>query len=222
MREKTDSLDYRFMPEVNLPTLFISDSDVKEIRKTLPELPNDKRHRILKNFNSVENVRRLVDSGASDYFDKMCLEFSKVPPAHHFHWLTSELLGKTDKLTKVTPKQLGGLSELVHMKSISSKIAKNILSVMLQGDPRTALEIAEENRWAMIRDENVLKTVIQKVLNASYDPKRATNPNYISWMVGKVLQETSNRGDPVLTQSLVADALKQRTAATFSEAKKKK
>src|SRR5690606_37992883 len=97
MRSKEDSMDYRYFPDPDLPVLIIPDELIAEAKKSLPELPDAKKERYIKEYNLSEYDAGVLtsDSEISEYFEVL---INKHEPKLCVTWLTVELMGRINKL----------------------------------------------------------------------------------------------------------------------------
>ncbi len=214
MRGKEDAHDYRYFPEPDLMPLEISREWVEKIRKTMPELPAQKRIKYQEAGLSEYDANVIVDQiETALFYDKMLELGVNARIASNF--LMGEITAylKEEKLTidqtKITPESLTKLIQLIEKGTISNNIAKKIVMTLVKegGDPQ---EIVEKEGLGVISDEGALKDVCQKIVDA--------NPNQVAaykggkeqlfgFFVGQVMKETKGRANPQSVNELLKELL---------------
>ncbi|KAL1925532.1 uncharacterized protein VTP21DRAFT_415 [Calcarisporiella thermophila] len=209
LRTKETAPDYRYMPEPDLPPLLLSSSYITRIKSTIPELPDQKRERMLREYGiPLRDVNAMLNEPQGvEYYEELCnpSEGKKRDPRKAANWMVHELFGQlhTRDLTfiknPVSPGQLGSVLDLVEMGVISGKIGKNVVSVMVEGDSRMAQAIVEERGWKVIEGGEELEIVCEKIM-AKYPDKvmavKGGNHNLLKWFVGQVMQATRGKASP--------------------------
>ncbi|HPD18048.1 MAG TPA: Asp-tRNA(Asn)/Glu-tRNA(Gln) amidotransferase subunit GatB, partial [Candidatus Goldiibacteriota bacterium] len=166
MRSKEESHDYRYFPEPDLPPMEMSSEIIEEIRKEIPELPQEKLKRFIKEYNLPEYDAAVLtsDREISIFFEnaaKISGDFKQTS-----NWIMTELMRKMNETgiedvneTKVTPENLGKLILLIKNGTISGKIAKTIFDEMFEsgGDPE---KIVKEKGLTQISDTKEIEAII--------------------------------------------------------------
>ena len=148
MRSKEDAHDYRYFPDPDLLPLEITDDFISNIKKSIPELPDEKKKRFIEKFNlSAYEANILVsDIETSKYFEEV-IENSDVKISTN--WITGELFAllndKNLEISKspISAKNLSKLINLIKDGTISGKIAKSVFEIMATGD-KNPVDIVEE------------------------------------------------------------------------------
>ena len=189
-RKKESSHDYRYFPEPDLPALDMSQFDFKKIKLEIPELPQQKRVRLHKEYAlAPDQIELLVsDRPTAEYFESVASELaeevlnSSLVIRHSslhqlaINYLTSDLRslmtvsGVSDPAkTKVTAENFADLIILVGGEKISSRAAKNILKKMFEvgGDPR---EIMQSEGHEQISDKGAFAAMAQELIAANPGP----------------------------------------------------
>ncbi|RUS23299.1 B subunit of glutamyl-tRNA amidotransferase [Endogone sp. FLAS-F59071] len=215
LRNKETAPDYRYMPEPDLPTLILSQSYVDSLRASLPELPDDRRVRIIHQYAlNVHDANVLLgEAGGIEYFEAVC---KGRDPRSVVNWMTHELFGQLAARAipfhrcPVSPEQLGSLVDAVKGRLISGTIGKNVLAVMVDGDVRPAELIVEEKEWGVVGDADALRRVCEELVARNQDKVdiiRGGNPKLFIWFVGQAMRETKGRADPVLLNTVLEDVI---------------
>ncbi|CAG8580123.1 17496_t:CDS:10, partial [Acaulospora morrowiae] len=157
LRTKETAIDYRYMPEPDLPPLIITKAYERKIR-------------LMKNYKiSLQDVKTLMgEDGGVEYYEEVAKNHN---PLLASNWITHELYGllhsKNIKFSKnpVSTAQLGSIIECIRIGDISGKIGKLVLGQMVSGDKRLAPEIIEEKDWKQITDVNALEAICKEILS---------------------------------------------------------
>ncbi|OGY63127.1 MAG: glutaminyl-tRNA synthase (glutamine-hydrolyzing) subunit B [Candidatus Harrisonbacteria bacterium RIFCSPHIGHO2_01_FULL_44_13] len=218
-RLKEEAHDYRYFPEPDLPPLDLSKFDLRAIKISIPELPKEKRARFAKEYGlAPEQIELLIgDRETARYFEETISEMAADNNASinekiilAFNYFTSDLRGLlTEKAlslseAKITPENFADLIELISVKKVSSRAAKDILRKMLETglDPN---QILQQENLSQVSGENELKSIVEKVVkenpNAAADYKKG-KVNALQFLVGKAMAELKGRGNPEVLQKI--------------------
>ena len=169
MRDKEDAQDYRYFPDPDLVAIRLSDEYVEDIRKALPELPESRRDRYIKEYNLSEKDAKLLT--ASKYLSNLfegalaiCGNAKAVA-----NWILSDIsriLNEKElepENVPFTAEQLAKMIELIDKGTISSAIAKKVLTELFE-NPKDPEVIIKEKGWIQISDEGAIKEVVMKIL----------------------------------------------------------
>ncbi len=215
MRSKEQAHDYRYFPDPDLLPLVLEESWIENIRKNLPELPDIKKERFLRDFNLVPYDAEVLTSmkKLSDFFE-LCVK--KYPqPKKIAAWIINEYLRliKGDEnliaTSVMTPKQIGEALKLVDEGKISGSVAKTVL-VQVFETGKSPYEIIEKGGLSQVSDEGSLETWVDQVMAAN--PKeveryKAGNDKLIGFFVGQVMKQTGGRANPAMVNKLLKKKL---------------
>ncbi|MFH0703188.1 MAG: Asp-tRNA(Asn)/Glu-tRNA(Gln) amidotransferase subunit GatB [bacterium] len=217
MRSKEEAHDYRYFPEPDLVPLEINSDWVEKIRASMPELPEQKRQRYIKEFDLSEyDACVLVDSiDMARFFDKTAKISSNIKVV--VNWLMGDITAylKEHKIsindTKLTPENLAEMVKLIDEGAISNNIAKKIIITLIEkGDsPR---KMIEEQGLSVISDENIIRELIEKVLSNNeqqVQKYKSGKPQLFGFFVGQVMKETKGRAQPELVNQILKEKLDQ-------------
>ncbi|XP_022092795.1 glutamyl-tRNA(Gln) amidotransferase subunit B, mitochondrial-like isoform X2 [Acanthaster planci] len=231
MRDKEGRLDYRFMPEPNLPPLILYDNstihtasdarsvvNIDEVKGRLPELPEAKRERLVKDYGiRLESAVKLVnEDGLVDFFEAVISQNSNRDPKKIVNWLETGLLKNLNDYdlpvskSPVDPSKLGELYDLMTDGTISANIGKRLTAEIFQGDSRPITQIIHEKGWAQITDRQELSQLCEQVLANNQklvDSYMAGNTKVINRLMGEVKKMTQGRADPATTRQILSDKL---------------
>ena len=214
MRGKEDAHDYRYFPEPDLMPLVISREWVEEVRKTMPELPEQKRERYMSLGLSEYDASVIVEQmDLAMFFDKV-LELGANPKIA-VNFLMGEIAAylKEQKLsineTKLTPENLVELISLIEKSTISNNIGKQIIIDMLK-DGEKASAIVEKKGLSQITDTSAIKEICQKIVDANpnqVDAYKGGKNQLFGFFVGQVMKETKGRANPQTVNQLLKEIL---------------
>ncbi len=210
MRDKEDAQDYRYFPDPDLVAIKLSEEYIENIKKTLPELPESRKERYLKEYELSEKDAKLITASKylSDLFEK-AIEVCHNPKAV-CNWIISDIsriLNETEMEPIAIPfdaNQLGKLVVLIDKGTISSSIGKKVL-VELFENPRDPEEIIKEKGWIQISDEGAIKEVVMKILEAnpqSVADFKAGKDRALGFLVGQAMKETKGKANPKMLNEM--------------------
>jgi aspartyl-tRNA(Asn)/glutamyl-tRNA(Gln) amidotransferase subunit B len=202
MRSKEEADDYRYFPDPDLLPLELDPAWIKEIEASLPELPDDKRRRLMNEYGlSAYDAGVLVTEGArADYFEAAVKGRDAKLVAN---WVANELLGHLAKDgleigdSPIGATDIAGLVELIETNVISSKIAREVFEHMWAGEG-SAAEIVDRRGLKQVSDSGALEGMIAELIAAN--PGQAeqvkSKPQAIGWFVGQVMRQTQGKANP--------------------------
>jgi aspartyl-tRNA(Asn)/glutamyl-tRNA(Gln) amidotransferase subunit B len=218
-RAKEEAHDYRYFPEPDLPPLELSTSDVNRLKGEIPELPEAKRHRFVKEFGfNLGDVEVLIeDKATSDFFEEAASELkSQLPITNYqllYNYFTSDLKGlineKKTKIedVKITPEHFAHLAAMVERGELSSRLTKDILLKMFEtgGDPET---LKKDEKLEFISNEGELRVLAEEI--AKKNPKAVEDykkgkEEAVQFLVGQVMAKTRGQANP----EVLADIFKE-------------
>ena len=208
MRSKEDAHDYRYFPDPDLLPLEFDDAFVAELAAGLPELPDDKRERLIASGLSAYDASILVSEKAiADFFEKAAAGREAKQAAN---WVINDLLGALNKSgkgieeTPVTADQLGAILDLVRDETISGKIAKELFEIVWTegGDPR---QIVESRGMRQVTDTGAIEKAVDDVIAANPDKvaQAQAKPTLAGWFVGQVMRSMGGKANPQVVNDLV-------------------
>ncbi|SMH31688.1 Asp-tRNA(Asn)/Glu-tRNA(Gln) amidotransferase subunit GatB [Maritimibacter sp. HL-12] len=213
MRSKEEAHDYRYFPCPDLLPLEIEQDWVDAIKAGLPELPDEKKARFVKDFGLSEYDAGVLtaDLEAAHYFEKVAEGRDGKLAAN---WVINELFGRLKKeghdITEspVGPDQLGGIIALIQNGDISGKIAKDLFEIVYTegGDPA---EIVAARGMKQVTDTGAIEAAVDAVIaeNPAQVEKARANPKLAGWFVGQVMKATGGKANPQAVDALVKQKL---------------
>jgi aspartyl-tRNA(Asn)/glutamyl-tRNA(Gln) amidotransferase subunit B len=215
MRGKEDAHDYRYFPCPDLVPVEISDEWIEKVRKTLPELPDEKKSRFESEYSLPEYDAVLLtsDKELADYFEQVVAAGVQAKKASN--WIMTELLrelkGEAISDCKVTPAQLSSLLLMVEKNTISGKIAKTVFLDMMESgkDPEV---IVKEKNLIQVSDESELMTIVAEIVAANpaqAEDFRNGKSKIMGFFVGQLMQRTKGKANPQMANDLFVKALSE-------------
>ena len=214
MRSKEDAHDYRYFPDPDLLPVKFEQSWVDEIKQTLPELPDQKKHRFKDDFGlSTYDASVLISERIrADYFEEVANGRDAKLAAN---WVINELLGilnKNDKTLYESPisaEQLGGLIALISDNTISGKIAKEVFSDMFTSG-KDADTIVEEKGLKQVTDTGAIEAMINEVITANPDnvaKYKGGKDKLFGFFVGQVMKKSQGKANPAVVNQILKEKL---------------
>lgn len=208
MRTKEDAHDYRYFPDPDLLPLEFDDAFVAALGENLPELPDDKRARLIAGGLSAYDASILVSEKAiADFFEQVAEGRDAKQAAN---WVINDLLGALNKnglsidQTPVTAAQMGAVLDLIREGVISGKIAKDLFEIVWTegGDPR---ELVESRGLKQVTDTGAIEKAVDEVIAANPDKveQARAKPTLAGWFVGQVMRATGGKANPQAVNDLV-------------------
>ena len=214
MRGKEDAHDYRYFPEPDLMPLSISREWVEDVRKALPELPNQKRERYMSLGLSEYDASVIVEQMESAlFFDKVLELGADAKNAVNFMmgpiaaYLKEEHIEIND--TKLTPENLNELLGLIAKNTISNNTGKQIIIDMMK-DGTSASKIVEEKGLSQITDVNAIRKIVEEIV-ANNQPQveqyKSGKTNIFGFFVGQAMKATKGKANPQTVNEILKELL---------------
>ncbi len=213
MRSKEEAHDYRYFPDPDLLPLEFDRACVDALAAALPELPDEKRNRLIGAFGlSAYDASILVsEKPIADFFERVAEGRDGKLAAN---WVINDLLGALNKAGRtigdspVTPAQLGGIIDLIGEGAISGKIARELFGIVWSegGDPA---KIVEDRGMRQVTDAGAIEAAVDEALAANPDKavQAGNKPSMAGWFVGQVMKATGGRANPRAVDALVKKKL---------------
>jgi len=210
MRSKEDAMDYRYFPDPDLPPLVLSQEFVDEIKKSLPELPQARKERYIKDLGITD-----YDAGVLTADEEISAYFEQLIKKHEAKlcvtWLTVELFGRMNKLginfenLKVSAQNLCQLLDLIKSGEISGKIAKDVLDAMVETGENAA-QIVESKGLKQVSDSGAIEKIINEVIAANaaqFEKYIAGDEKLHGFFVGQTLKASKGQANPGMVNDLL-------------------
>jgi aspartyl-tRNA(Asn)/glutamyl-tRNA(Gln) amidotransferase subunit B len=202
MRSKEEAHDYRYFPDPDLLPLEFVQAYVDELKKHLPELPDEKKGRFIREFalSAYDAGVLVAERETADYFEAVAKGRDGKTAAN---WVINELFGRLNKEGKdistspVTTEQLGAMLDLIKDGTISGKIAKDLFEIVWNegGNPRS---IVAQRGMKQVTDTGAIETVVDDIIGKNPDKvaDARSNPKAIGWFVGQVMKASGGKASP--------------------------
>jgi len=214
MRSKEEARDYRYFPDPDLLPLIIEQSYVDAIKATLPELPDQKKHRFMSEFglSAYDSSVLIMERARANYYETVAKGHD---PKLAANWVINELLGALNKDGKsldespVSAEQLGGLIALIADNTISGKIAKDVFADMMATGKDAAI-IVDEKGLKQITDSGAIEKIVDEVITENPDNVAAYKggkDKLFGFFVGQVLKKSGGKANPDMVNELLKKKL---------------
>lgn len=211
MRTKEEANDYRYFPEPDLVPFTVSDEYIENIRKSLPELPDARKERYMKEFglSSEDAVFMTNDKATADYFEAAVA--AGADPKAAVNWLMGEFASQlsTDGIeidkAPVSAENLAALLKLISKGTISGKIAKKVFATMWKegGNPD---DIVKAQGLVQISDTAELSKLVDEVVGnnpKAVEDFKAGKKKAVGALVGQIMKATKGKANPRVINELL-------------------
>ena len=216
MRTKEEAHDYRYFPDPDLIPVKLTKEQIENIKKTLPELPDEKAERYVRDYKLTEYDADVLvaDKDRALFFEEAVKNYDKSPKAIA-NWIINELLGRLNEesldITEspVKPHHIAELVKLIDEGTISTKIAKEVFDEVFKTQKSPA-QIVEEKGLKQVSDEGEIKKIVEEVLAnhpAEVEKYKAGNQKLMGFFVGQVMKATKGKANPKLVNKILAQLL---------------
>ena len=215
MRSKEDAHDYRYFPDPDLLPLILDQEFVNKIKDSLPELPDEKKARLMNDFGlSIYDASIVIsDQDISEYYEEVAKNSDYKLAAN---WMIVELFGVLNKEGKeikdspVSAKNLSKLINLIKDNTISGKIAKTVFEEMVKND-QDPDKIVEDKGLKQQSDPKELEKIIETIVKNNQDKVeqyKSGKDKLFGFFVGQAMKETESKGNPKLINDILKEKLK--------------
>lgn len=217
IRTKEDADDYRYMADPDLPPFVITDEFIQQVRKSLPELADQKKQRFMQQYALPEYDAVLLsdDKELGDYFEQAATATTLYKQIAN--WLLGPVKSVLNEEAKeinqlaIKPTQLVSIIQLVEEGKVSHTMAvQKLFPAMLNAEGSTAAELAQKLNLLQERNADALQQLIDEVLGSM--PQKVTEykkgkKGLIGLFVGEVMKKSNGKADPKLLNQLVTEKL---------------
>ncbi|MGQ0771409.1 MAG: Asp-tRNA(Asn)/Glu-tRNA(Gln) amidotransferase subunit GatB [Nitrososphaerota archaeon] len=210
-RTKEEDEDYRYILEGDIPWVVLDSQSIEKWRKNMPESISSKKERYVAMGIPVQVADVLSsDKYYSDLFEQAHNESNAKEIAN---MITTDLMGLVDtrekrEQSKITPMHLADLTDLINLGKVTRASAKNALQEIVNtGKPVS--EIISQVGLGKISDEIELGKIIDEIIKQEPTAVQQAkeNPQTINYLVGKVMQKTKGKADPVITLKIFKEKI---------------
>jgi aspartyl-tRNA(Asn)/glutamyl-tRNA(Gln) amidotransferase subunit B len=213
MRSKEEAHDYRYFPDPDLLPLELEQSWVDGLKASLPELPDEKKARFIKDFGiSAYDAGVLVgEKELADFYEELARGVDAKAAAN---WLNNEVLGRLNRdglgITQ-SPVSASANNAIIRMMgdgTISGKLAKDLLDIVWSegGDP---VQIVEQRGMKQVTDTSAIEKAVEAVIAANPDKVEEikAKPKLAAWFVGQVMKQTGGKANPSVVNAVLKTRL---------------
>ena len=212
MREKENAQDYRYLPDPDLMPIVISDEMINSLRSDLPELPDARKARYIKEYGlSNYDGEQLISSiEVANYFEEAVKHVNN--PKILANLIISEVfrLASPDEFdVPFSPKYLSDIVTYLEEEKINNNSAKKIIEEMWNTN-KSPKEIIVEQDLEQINDEKILEEIISEVLKTSekaVNEYKSGKEKALQSIVGKIMGKTKGKANPQLTLQILKEKI---------------
>jgi aspartyl-tRNA(Asn)/glutamyl-tRNA(Gln) amidotransferase subunit B len=217
MRSKEEANDYRYFPDPDLLPVILSEQFISDIRKTLPELPQEKADRFAKEYGLNRYDSNLLTSTRelAQYFEAVVKATGSADPKLCANWVMGDLLAALNKNnldineSPIRPECLGKLISRIIDKTISGKIAKTIFEI-LWGSNEDVDSIIEKQGLKQVTDLSAIQALVDKIINDNPDQVaeyRSGKDKLFGFFVGQVMKASQGKANPDQVNEILKEKL---------------
>ena len=216
MRSKEEAHDYRYFPEPDLVPFNFEEDRLELIEKDIPELPEPKKNRFLKDYqlSNYDAAIMASDKYIADYFERCASLYDN--PKTVANWLMGDIsayMKDNNILIKdlnLKPEHLSGMLKMIDSGVITGKIAKTLLIEAIQTGKEPG-KLVKEKGLEQISDISLLEAATSQVI--AENPKTAEDfkngkDSALMFLIGKVMQKTKGRANPSKVNEILREKLK--------------
>lgn len=215
MRGKENANDYRYFPEPDLMPVELTEEQIEAVRASLPELPEQKRERYVKEFSLTDYDAHVLtlDRNLAAYFEQAA-QHSKAPKLVA-NWIIGDfmrLLGERKMELAdcpVKPESLAAMVDLIQSGAINGKIAKTVLEEMFLSGKEPA-DIVREKGLVQVSDESAITGFVDQVIAANpaqVQQYREGKAAVIQYLVGQVMKTSRGKANPQMVLKMLKEKL---------------
>jgi aspartyl-tRNA(Asn)/glutamyl-tRNA(Gln) amidotransferase subunit B len=213
MRSKEEAHDYRYFPDPDLLPLELEQAWVDRIKASLPELPDDKKDRFMRDFglNLYDAGVLVAERESADFYEQVAKGRDAKLAAN---WVVNELFGRLNKegleigQSPVSAASMGEIVSLISDGTISGKIAKDVFEIAWAEGGRPS-EIVEKRGMKQVTDMGAIEAAVDKVIAAN--PQKVeqakAKPSMAGWFVGQVMAATGGKANPQAVNEILKKKL---------------
>ncbi len=216
MRSKEDAQDYRYFPEPDLLTIVIDKERIEKLKSEIPELPNKKLVRYVKEFGLSQKDASFIseDIEKSSLFDECVKDNPKLAKSVS-NWILSDVAkycnetGKKISETKLTASKLLYIIKLIGDGKISNSAGKTIFEIIIDED-KDIDEIIKEKSLAQVSDVSALEAIADEVIannEKSVNDYKSGKTNALGYLVGQCMKASKGKANPGMMKEIILKKL---------------
>lgn len=212
MRKKEDANDYRYFPDPDLAPIVMSDEKLKELRDSIPTLPDERKKTYVDSYGLTPYDAELItnDMATADYFEAAAEKTAN--PKILANLMIAEVMKLYDAengAIAIAPEHLAQVAEMLRSGEINSSVAKKVVKALWEHD-EDACEYVRTNDLGQINDEELLMSYIREAIEKnpkSVEDYKKGKVAAAKAIMGQVMSKTKGRGNPILIDTLLTKAL---------------
>ncbi len=215
MRSKEDAHDYRYFPDPDLLPLKIEQKLIDDLKKTLPELPDNKKERFMSDYglNSYEANVLVSEKEISNYYEEVAKLSDKKLAAT---WMMGDFFamlndkGLNISKSPISAKNFAELIQSIKSGEISGRIAKEVFELMVESGDNPK-KIIESKGMKQQSDPKELEKIINEILTKNkdkVDQYKSGKEKLFGFFVGQVMKQSGGKANPQLTNDILKKLLK--------------
>ena len=216
MRSKEDAHDYRYFPDPDLLPLNLNKELIENIKKNLPELPDQKKERFIKDYSLTAYEANVLvsEKEISDYFEEV-VKTSDIKLAKN--WIMGDLFASLNEKnisisqSPVTAKKMAQLVDSISSGIVSGRTAKEVFEIMKESGEEPS-KIIESKGLQQKSDPKELEQIIEKILTENKDKVeqyKSGKDKLFGFFVGQVMKISGGKANPQLANQILKDKLKK-------------
>ena len=214
LRSKEEAHDYRYFPEPDIPPMFITDEEIEDISKTMPEMPNNRKARYLKlGLNEADASLLIADKDLADFFESAIIGYNN--PKSVASMIIVELLRRMNDASvtagelKINPLDLAELCKMADEGTVSRSAAKDILKEMFDSGEKP-MDIANKGGMLMSNDTSEVEKAADEILAAN--PKaveefKGGSAKVFGFLMGQMCRKLGKSANPAIIKKVLEQKL---------------
>ncbi len=214
MRSKEEAHDYRYFPDPDLPPLVLDPAWVEELKASLPELPDARRARYMRDFGLTAYDAHVLtlEKETAAYYETVA---KGRDPKLAANWVMGDLFAALNRTKRsiedspVSAENLGALLDLMKDGTLSGKLAKEVFEAMVETGKAPGA-IVEERGLRQVTDTGAIEAAVDKVLAANADKVaeyKSGKDKLFGFFVGQVMKAMQGKGNPALVNQVLKQKL---------------
>ena len=216
MRGKEEAHDYRYFPEPDLLSLIVEEDHIKKIQTQMPELPEDRKKRFIKEYRISEYDAGILTSSRqlANYFEECTEGLKDIKLA--VNWIIGPFLGllkadgKTVENATISAKSLKELLKLMENNTISNKAGKTVFERMAKTG-ESPEKIVKDKGLVQVTDRSVIEAIVEKIITVNPNEFKAFKDGknkLAGFFVGQVMKESKGKANPKMVNEILNERKK--------------
>ena len=219
MRSKEEANDYRYFPDPDLLPVVIEDALIEQLRADLPELPDAKRIRFVKEYGLSDYDAGVLTAnlGTADYYEEAVRSTTVASPKLVANWVQGELAAALNQdgldiaESKVAAAELGRLADRIEDGTLSGKLAKEVFEALWH-DGGSVDDLIEQRGLKQISDSGAIEKLVDAALvenPVQVEQFRGGNDKVIGFFVGQIMKASGGKANPQQVNDILRKKLNE-------------